>query len=439
MARQWKAIVLAALLLSGCDTWFGEADAPPLPGERISVLEHQRALTADPRASTEPIVLPAPVLNASWPQAGGIATHSMQNVEAGGLNRPAWQVSIGTGTDDDRPILPPPVVADGRVFTIDALHVVSAFDTRTGKRLWSNDLAENEDDDDAEPGGIAFDDGKIYVATGFSKVIALDAFTGKRVWRRNVGLPMHAPPTVAGGLVFVVTVENELRALNSTDGSDAWPPYQGLAETARLVGGANSASDGSVVVAPFSSGEIVALRTDTGRPLWSESLAPARRTDELSSLAQIRARPVIDRARAYAISAGGVLAAFDMRSGQRLWDRDIGGTQSPWLAGHQLYQLTNDNLLVCIDADNGRIAWVTQLAEFEDEKDHSRPILWFGPVLAGERLLVVSSDGRFAAVSAADGRIVENRSLSDGFAVSPVVADGTVFLLSSDGDLSAYR
>ena len=439
MRRRCAALALAALPLSGCGTWFGESDAPPLPGERISVLQHQRTLAADPQAGLEPIVLPPPVTNPDWPQAGGNSAHAMHNLQAGQVARPAWRVSIGAGIASDRPALAPPVVAAGRVFTIDTRHVVSAFEAGTGDRIWRVDLAAKEVDDDVEPGGIAYEGGRVFVTTGFGKVFALDAVTGKQVWRRTIGLPLHAPPAAAGGRVFVITVENQLRALNATDGGDAWPPYQGLAEVARLLGGASPAADGGLVVAPFSSGELVAIRADSGRALWADSLAPSRRTDEISALAQIRARPVIAQGRVYAISAGGILAAFDIRTGQRLWDRDIGGLHSPWIAGRQLYQLTNDGQLICVSAESGRIHWVTQLPTFVDEKKRRHPILWSGPVMAEGRLLIVGTNGDLLTISPYDGQIVDRRAVADRVAVAPVVADGTIYLLDDDAELSAYR
>jgi outer membrane protein assembly factor BamB len=439
MRRQWAALALAAMLLSGCGSWFGEAEGPPLPGERISVLEHQRTLAADPQAGLEPIVLPPAATNPDWPQAGGNTTNAMHNLQAGQTARLVWHASIGAGVASDRPALPPPVIAAGRVFTVDTKHVVSAFDARTGDRIWRVDLTAKEEDDDVEPGGVAYEGGRVFVTTGFGKVFALDSATGKQVWRRTIGLPLHAPPTAAGGRVFVITVENQLRALSASDGSDAWPMYQGLAEIARLLGGASPAVEGGIIVAPFSSGELVAIRADTGRALWAESLAPSRRTDEISALAQIRARPVIDQGRAYAISAGGILAAFDIRNGQRLWDRDIGGLHAPWIAGNQLYQLTNDDQLVCVSAESGRIHWVTQLPTFVDEKKRRDPILWSGPVMAGGQLLIVGTDGNLLTISPYDGRIIDRRAVADRVAVAPVVADGTIYLLDDDAELSAYR
>jgi outer membrane protein assembly factor BamB len=440
MRWRWAAIGLAATLLNGCDTWFGESEGPPLPGERVSVLQHQRTLAADTHAGVEPIVLPPATMNGDWPQAGGNTANAMHNLQAGQVGRPTWQASIGAGTASSRPALPPPVVAAGRIFAVDTTNVVSAFDAGTGKQIWRVDLTADEDeDDDVAPGGIAYDGGRVFATTGFGKVIALDAGSGKVIWRRAIGLPVHAPPTAAGGRVFVITVENQLRALNANDGGDAWPPYQALAEVARLLGGASPVLDGGIVVAPFSSGELVAIRADNGRSLWVESLAPSRRTDEISALAQIRARPVIDGGHVYAISAGGILAAFDIRSGQRLWDRDIGGLQSPWIAGRQLYQMANDGQLVCVAADSGRVLWVASLPTFADEKTRSDPIFWSGPVMAGGRLLIVGSDGSLLAISPYDGKILDRRKVADRVTVPPVVAGGTIYLLDDSGDLSAYR
>lgn len=439
-ALRTSLLLVCSLLLVGCETWFGDAEKPPLPGERISVLEHDRTLVPDPQARLEPVVLPPAQLNEDWPQAGGNPSHSMQNLQAGEIRRAAWTVSIGSGADDDRPLVRAPIVAGGRVFTLDTENVVRAFDARSGKRLWETDLGEEEDvDGDAGGGGLAFNEGRIFATTGFGGVFALDPSSGKELWKRETTLPIHTSPTAVNGRVFFVTVENQLLALNAVDGSDAWPPYQALSEMARITGGANPAVEGGVLIAPFSSGELVAMRADNGRSLWSDSLAPARRTDELSALAQIRARPVIDGGRVYAISVGGILAAFDMRSGRRLWDRDIGGMESPWLAGDQIFQVTADGQMACISAENGRIRWAITLPAFADEEEKKDPLLWMGPVLLQDRLIVVSKDGRLLAISPYDGAIIDRQTFSAGFSEAPVVADGTVYMVDLDGNLSAFR
>ena len=429
---------LASLMLGGCDTWFGESH-PPLPGKRVSALQPQKPITPDAAARADEIILPRAVANADWPQAGGSPDHAMQHLAFAAQPKLLWQSSIGDGADRERPWLPAPVVAEGRVFTVDSRNDVRAFDVASGKEIWDRDLTDDEEDDDAMSGGIAYDGGRLFVTSGFAKVFALDARTGKVIWRRSVDSPVHAPPAVADGRVFAITVENNLHALSTADGSPLWPPHRTISDLARILGAAGPAVAGEAVVAPFSSGELFALRADTGRVVWSDSLASARKTDEIASLSQIRALPIIDRGRVYAMSQGGMLAAIDLKSGQRLWDRDFGGLSTPWIAGRYLFVITSTQDLTCISADNGRVYWVTTLPRFEDEKAKKHPILWTGPILAGERLIAVGTSGKAVTVSPYDGKIQTKQELSDATTTPPIVAGGRLFVVTNDGTLSAYQ
>lgn len=431
-------IALSGLLLTGCETWFGESKTP-LPGKRVSVLQHQRTITPDAAARADEIVLPQAIANVDWPQAGGTPDHAMQHLAFSSQPKLIWRSSIGEGADSERPWMPAPVVAEGRVYTVDARNEVRAFDVGSGKEVWARDLTEDEEDDDALSGGIAYDAGRLYITTGFAKVVALDARNGKELWRRSVESPVHAPPTVADERVFVVTLENSLYALSTSDGREVWPPHRTISDLARILGAAAPAVSGEAVVAPFSSGELVALRTDAGRVAWTESLASTRQTDEIASLSQIRALPIIDRGRVFAMSQGGILAAIDLRTGQRLWDRDFGGLNTPWLAGRYLFLITNDQTLVCVSADNGRVYWVSQLPRFEKEKEKKGPILWTGPILAGERLIAVGSNGKALTISPYDGQIQTRQELSDASSTPPIVAGGRLFVVTTDGYISAYQ
>jgi len=436
--RGVAVVVCAALLLGGCGGWFGAVEKPPLPGKRISVLAHQRTLAPDDEALKEPVVLPQPRINPEWPQSGGYANHAMHHLEVADNIEEAWSADIGSGVSSSEPRLPSPVIGDGRIYTMDSEHEVSAFDTENGKRLWRTDLTDDEEDDDAIVGGIAYEQGRVFATTGFAKVIALEAATGKELWRRKIGLPMHSAPTVRGGRVFVITLDNTIHALSGYDGSTLWT-FSAITEAASLLGDASPAVDAGVVVAPFSSGELVALKVENGRVLWTDSLASRRRTDELASISQIRALPVIDRGRVFAISYGGIAAAIDLRTGRRNWDKEVGGLQTPWVAGRYVFLVTDEAELVCLSWGNGNVIWVTELGAYEDPEYLEDPILWTGPVLVGDRLIVAGSNGEAVAVSPYDGRLLGRLEMPDAVTVPPVVANGTLYILSDDAELVAYR
>ncbi|MCU0839742.1 MAG: PQQ-binding-like beta-propeller repeat protein [Rhodospirillales bacterium] len=434
--RTLSLVLLLSLLAAGC-SWFRE-DEVPLEGKRVSVMTHARTLLAEPQ--TEPVVLPPARRNADWPQAGGVPSHNVQHlVAAEPAGDGALRIDAGSGGSSGSPLMAPPIVAAGRVFLMDTDHKVHAFDTGTGDKVWSTNLAKNSDDDDSLVGGLAFDQGRLYAATGFGDLIALNAGDGKEIWRQAIGMPMHGPPTVQGGAVFVITLDNVLHARSSATGSEIWPPRRGIAEPASLLGTANPAVDAGLVIAPFSSGEIQAVRADNGRVVWADTLGTTRGTDELSLLADIRARPIFDGQTVFAISYSGMLAAIDARSGQMRWDREIGGFNPPWLAGGFLFVVDNDNQLICLNAETGSIAWVVQLQVFKNEKKLTGPITWIGPVLASNRLIVFGSHGEAHTFSPVDGTLLAQTRLKSRVTVAPAIADGALFVLDEDGRLTVYR
>lgn len=436
-----RRLILTAttcLTLAACDTWLGEVEAPALPGKRIAILAQDRAVQPDPGAAAIEVRLPPPEPNDAWPQAGGYAAHAMHHMHLDGKLKRAWSTSIGSGSGDRARLLAQPVVADGVVFAMDADSDVSAIDVATGKRKWTSSLTPEDDEDGGLGGGLAFSDGRLFAATGFGEVISLNAGDGKILWRRRVSAPVRGAPTVRGGRVLVVSVDNQTHALAAHDGRLLWT-HSGLSEIASVLGGSSPAIDGSVAVVPYSSGEVFALRLENGATQWSESLAGIHRAGGAAALADIRGLPVVDRGRVYVAGSSDMLAAIDLRSGRRVWDRQIGSLQTPWVAGDFLFVMSNDNELTALEAKSGRVKWVRPLQRWEDEDDKTGPVLWAGPVLASDRLIVVSSNGWALSVSPYTGEALSREKMPDAVKIPPVVAGGMLYFLTDDGDLIAYR
>lgn len=440
-----KILLALALIapLSACewvqDTWMGGDDKKPLPGKRVSVLAHETKLKADPQASDQELRLPAPEPNADWPLAGGYSTHAMHHMLVGGSLKRAWTSSIGDGSDDYRRLLSAPVVAGGRIFAIDVESRVSAFDEKSGKRLWRVSLmVKEESGDDLMGGGLALDGNRLFATTSFGHVVALDPASGKALWRNKLGASLRAAPTARAGRLFVITMDNQTFAIDQANGKTVWT-HTGINEGASILGATSPAADDTAVIAPYSSGELTALRAENGTVLWTESLSAGRRTDAISGLSDIRGRPVIDRGRVFAIGHGDMMVAIDLRSGRRIWEAEIGGVQSPWIAGDYLYTVTNDSEVICVEAKNGRIRWVTPLQRWKNAEKKKDPINWAGPVLASDRLIVTSSTGMALALSPYTGKPLGLTEMPDGVSLAPIVANKQMVFLTDEAELVVYR
>ncbi len=238
--------------------------------------------------------------------------------------------------------------------------------------------------------------------------------------------------------MFVSSYDNHFFALAQSDGRRLWD-HQGISESAAILESTSAAVAGEYVMAPYSSGEIYALRVQNGRPAWNDMLTHSGMATALSELDDIAGRPVVDRDIVFAISHSGIMAAISLNTGDRFWSRDIGGIQTPWAAGDYVYVLTTDEQVICLTRKEGKVKWIHQLQRFEDPEGKHGAIVWAGPVLVSDRLIAVSSTGIAAALSPYTGQLIGRMEIPAGTYIAPVVADSTLYLYTSDAQLVALR
>ena len=432
-----RAALLLPLATGGCsfldDILSSSKD--PIPGKRESITAIRRGLEVDP-ANKASVVLPPARAMATWPQPGGGPTHVVGQVALAGFNR-AWKSSIGDGGGYRSKITAQPIIIPGRVVTMDSDGTVAAFDLASGARIWRTNTQADDDRSTNVGGGVSFADNTVYATTGRAELLALDPGNGAIRWRKPLGSPARSAATVADGLLFVLTLDDRMQCFNAK-GDRQWN-YQASTAATTLFGQAAPAYSDGILIAGFGSGDLVALRADSGSLAWSDSLAAARGRNSLVDLSGIRALPVIDNGRVYAIGGGGLLVALDLRTGRRLWEREVGGIQTPWLAGDWLFVQTADQVLAAIGRDDGRVRWVTDLPRYDDPEKRRDPLYWIGPVLAGGKLVLVGSNQQAVSVDPVSGRILGRIDLPDSGAVAPVAAANTLLLVSDDGSIQAFR
>lgn len=431
-------LVGAGVALTGCGG-ASKKDKERLKGERIPVLTYEQALEPDPRIQDVQVALPDPIQNKDWPQGSGYPNHAMQHLALADAPKKVWSVSIGDGSTDRKQLTETPVVGGGNLYVIDTDAVVSAFDATTGKKRWSSTIKVAKQASGVSfGGGVGYADGKVYASTGYGVVAAFDAGTGRELWRKALGMPLRGAPGIGDGRVFVNSFDNEIFALNAENGEEIWN-HAGIIETAGILGASTPAVGSGVVITGFSSGELFALTVENGRPAWSDTLTRTGRLTPLSTLADIDASPIIDRGIVFAISQAGRMVAIDLRTGERVWERNVGSAHTPAIAGEFIYVVTTENEIVCLSRRDGAVRWVTPLQKFKKPEDRKGRIFWAGPVLAGDRLIITSSHGYALSISPYTGKILSGTKLEDKSYLSPIVADGTLYFLTDDGEISAYR
>lgn len=459
-------LLVAALSVSGCATVnrlnpLNRGDKGPqevaAKTDRVSIVSFDEKIEPAPGLKGADFFLPDAKDVTQWALPGGNLEQSMENVAAGGDLRILWRKSFGRKTSATGHVTAPPIAVNGKIFVMDAQATVSAFDAVTGAQVWKADLRpKNKRDKEAFGGGIAIAEGKLYAASGYRLVACLNADTGAVIWKTATEQPIHAAPTVSGGRMLVVAIDNTLLTFDTATGASGWT-YQALSESARILGASSPAVSGDTVVASFGSGELVALRTANGNDLWNAALSRASRTNALSEIRDIPGRPVIYQGDVFGVSHSGVFAATDLRTGQSRWSLPITGVTTPLPAGDVVYVVDKLGKIYCVSRETGQVYWIRDLGEGRAKgsrqllslpnlttgkskvKPNQVKPLWSSPILANGKLVLAADTGELVAVNAKTGVVEKSIKLGQTVLMGPIALNGSLYIATDQAQLIALR
>lgn len=416
-------------------------------GDRISVLEFEQQLAPSAALSGRDFFLPGPQAATAWTQPGGSSENLVEHVIAAPNFQIAWRRDIGAGSARVGNVMAPIVAADGKIFVMDGDAGVSAVSADTGAVLWKANVKDaDRDRNGGFGGGVAYAGGKLFVSSGYRSMTALDAATGAVVWSQQVDSPIHGAPTVVGAHVFVVDVDSQLFAYDVNTGAQDWA-YRGIAEPARVMRASSPAVTGNTVIAPFASGQLVALSALNGQPLWEQTLSRTSRTSALSEVRDVAGRPVVSRGMVYGVSHSGVMSALDLRSGQPKWQLPVTGVNAPLPVGDVVFVVSKSGELITANRDTGQIYWTRELNEGRERKVGGflrfgrRTITpqWSGPLLASNRLVMVNSYGEAVAFDPKTGVAQTTLKLGAPAYIAPAAYNGALYVLTDNGQLICIR
>ena len=437
-------VLAASTTLGGCavlDSVRGDAgkkNNTPTVGSRLAILGTERDTDIDAALANVVVTLPPSTVNEAWAQPGGNASKSPGHVELSqGLKR-VWTASV-KGANPRARLAASPVMSDGRLYVVDTTARVTAFDANTGAQIWSNALEVKDDGKSSRyGGGVSATATNVFATNGVGDVASLAADTGALVWKKRPAGPLRGAPTLSNGNLYVMTQDNQIYALRQSDGEPQWNEAGPVAASGIFGVGAPAAAQGTVI-AGYSSGELAAYRYENGRSLWSDTLSRTAMSTSVSTLTDIDADPVIDRGRVFALGKGGRMASYELVSGQRIWEINIAGISTPVAVGEWVFVMTDEAKLLCVARSSGKVRWISKLQRFKNEKKKKGPISWYGPVLAGGRLIVANSHGAIWSISPEEGAATEVFDVKNDVSLAPIVANNTLYILDDSGRISAFR
>ncbi|MGY9049417.1 hypothetical protein P775_27375 [Puniceibacterium antarcticum] len=432
--------LLGATLLAAC----GENE-PILPGERLGireVLQSRGAEPAPPPNSARAISLAGQVANTSWPQSAVSPFVRTENAALAASLSPLWAVNIGQGDSSRYKLNTDPVALDGRIFTMDSASKVTAVST-AGRVLWTHDLTPLRDaDDQAQGGGFAAANGRLYVSSGFGTLSALDAATGAEIWTQRLDNTATGAPTYRDGVIYLTSGDTLGWAIEAQDGRIRWQ-IEGVGNINNVAGAPAPAVDDQRVVFAYGDGTVQAAFRQGGLRLWNAAIVGGRTGSAIALINDVTGDPLIAGDSVYAGNFSGRTVAFDKATGERRWTAQQGALGPMWPAGDSVFFVSDRNKLVRLDARDGTQIWEVDLPGYlqrkNPQKQRDRTYANLGPIMAGGRLIVASTDGQIRGFDPASGALVSSTAIDGGATTRPIVVNGVLYVVSGKGQLHAFR
>jgi outer membrane protein assembly factor BamB len=430
---------LRALETPGIAAPLDARDAAAAPGA-TQVATAAAVRSPVPPNRVVPVALPAATVNANWTHRNGSATHRTRHPALSPAPQRLWSTSIGSGNTRRARITADPIVADGRIFTLDSQATVGAT-SLAGQPLWRRDISPASDRaTDASGGALAYGAGRLFAVTSFGRLVALDPATGAELWSQRLDAAATGAPTVVGDLVYVAARDSRGWAVQVDTGRIAWE-LPATPTPSVMTGGAGPAVTDRLAIFPFGSGEVVAALRQGGIRIWSANIAGQRRGRVYATVTDITGDPVVDGDRVYVGNQSGRVAALNLASGERIWTATEGAYSPVWPEGGSLFLVSDQAELVRLDAATGARIWGAELPYFEAQRLRRLKAVTahYGPVVAGGRVWVASGDGALRGFAPESGALVHQVTLPGGAASNPAVAGGVLYVLSANGQLHAFR
>jgi outer membrane protein assembly factor BamB len=415
---------------------------PTLPGVR-EMLDGSAVIKAEDWYKIDnlpKLKLPEPSSNSKWTHRGGNAQHNPGHVSLAGSLKLKWQSSIGRGNSRRHQIASGPVAEEGQIFTLDSQSLVTALDVN-GVILWQRDVSsEFEEQVDASGGGLALAKGQLFVTTGFGTVQALNAKTGEVLWLQDLESYGGASPTIYENLLYLSARDGSAWAIETDTGRVKWQ-VSGPSARSGFVGGPGAAVNDKYALFPFGSGDIFAVFRKGGLPSWNSVLSGARMGRSLGSVQDLTGQPVIDLNTIYLSNSAGRMAALDLETGKRKWTSNEGSNGDILVLGESIFFVTDENRLARLSKLDGSLIWSVQLPHFTKKNTKRRAEIFahYGPILAGGRLVLVSSDQLLREFDPLNGSLISSIELPSAAASNPIVVNETLYTLTVEGDLLAFR
>ena len=185
-----------------------------------------------------------------------------------------------------------------------------------------------------------------------------------------------------------------------------------------------------------TAGDLVILNGHNGAELAQVNLATSEVMGDGSLSKGPMVSPMLDGNDLYVLLSGGELIKIDLANGEIKWRQNFVGAKSFWIAGNVSYLLTADHQLLAIENKAGQLIWAIDVAKDLEKK---KKVEFYGPILAGDKLIITASNGDFFYYSPHNGSLISINKNKTAITQMPIITNDKMYLIGNKGQIAVWQ
>ncbi len=321
------------------------------------------------------------------------------------------------------------VTKEGNIYAIVANKTIVAL--KDNKVAWSTSLKENIV-------GVTYDLGFLYANDEQGGIYSIDTIDGSISWQKQLGSSIKSSPLIFESAIYVKDTTNSISSLSIYDGKVLWSKT-GQKPQIELQKFNSAASNQFLVVFGLSTGELIALRRETGQEIWQTKINNRMKLNELSSIDDIKASPVIFNNHVFVSTYNKKSLYINANNGSVLWSVNKGSIKTPIITPNRVLMLDLSNNIVNIDNQTGNLLWNLELQSLLTDKEMEKQVNWYRPLLINSDIMVANSIGGIYFLSANNKALKHTMKIKNGIMYNPIVYKNQLIVMTKKGELLIYE
>tara|TARA_B100001123_G_scaffold450715_1_gene623162 strand:+ start:2928 stop:4280 length:1353 start_codon:yes stop_codon:yes gene_type:complete len=445
---KYSAIVLITVLLLECSfdnktgIWSGSENEK----KRISELEKKQRqkidvvniysygneFTQEIKAS-KASALTEPKKNSSWKMSGLNLQNHLGNIYLPKIDNNFLKKKIGKDKFNISQVVTPPIIYNNNIFFSDDVGTIYSVNLR-GKINWKQNIYKKIYNKIYKNLTYSVYKDKIYIADNIGFIYAINLNSGKLAWVKNLRVPLKSNIKIYEDKIFLVNQDNRLLCLNTEKGIKLWDirSIKSFIKSQYLL--AMSISKQGDLVVLNSSNDLVKIQAKSGRIYWSVNIIDAISTYESDFF---KSSDIVIADTDIIFSTSSSIFSYNLNTGYRNWVEKIGSKNIPIVNGDNIFSITDNGFLVNLDRKSGKINWSTNLLKSLKKRKQETKISGF--VMGSGKIYSVTSNGYLIVSSASSGQVEKLKKMGDPVETSPIISDGSLFVLTSNSKILGFN